>query len=122
MLSDRRTCENCGEPICIFLQFEADVVGLRHWHQQAAALENNRAWRKHAFCTYHRWSRGIGGERVKLERCVVIGVRAWYPDSAYMGFYENEDRSLRRRAIDMYGNETNAWWEFTNGAWALVEE
>ena len=59
---------------------------------------------------------------MKLERCVVIGVRAWYPDSAYMGFYENEDRSLRRRAIDMYGNEINAWWEFINGAWALVEE
>lgn len=120
MLSDRRPCENCREPICIFLQFEADVIGLQHWHQQAAALENNQARRKHAFCTYHWWSRGIGGERVKLERCVVIRVRFWYPDSAYMGFYKNEDQSLQRRAINMCGNEINAWWEFINGVWALV--
>ena len=121
MLSDRRTCENCGEPICIFLQFEADVVGLRHWHQRAAALENNRARRKHAFCTYHRWSRGIGGERVKLEQCVVIGIRSWYPSRAYMGFYADEDRNMRRRAVNLYGDAIDAWWEFRDGDWRLVE-
>ena len=122
MIEDDNTCDYCGENICIFLQFEADVIGLRGWNRRAALLETNRERRKHAFRTYFRWSRGIGRDREKLETCVVIGVRSWYPDKAYMGFYKNEDRSLRRRAVDMFGNEINAWWEFRDGAWALVEE
>ena len=43
------TCRWCGNEVCIFLQFEADIVGLRQWHQRAAALGTNRERRKMAF-------------------------------------------------------------------------
>ena len=94
MIEDDNTCDYCGENICIFLQFEADVIGLRGWNRRATLLETNRERRKHALCTYFRWSRGIDCDREKLETWVVIGIRSWYPDSAYMGFYKNEDWSL----------------------------
>ena len=121
MRSNELKCDNCGENICIFLQFEADVVGLRTWHQQAALLGNNRARRKYAFRTYHRWRKGFGGERVEFERCVVIGIRSWYPSRAYMGFYADEDQTMHRRAVNLYGDVIDAWWEFRDGDWQLVE-
>ena len=122
MLDYDAACTYCGKDICIFLQFEAEIISLRQWNQSAALMETNRERRKHAFRTYFRWSRGIGGGREKLEQCVVIGVRSWYPDTAYMGYHEAEDCSVRSQAEDMYGNKINAWWEFRDGAWALVEE
>ena len=35
-------CGFCHEEVCIFVQFEADVMGLRRWHARAAAMETNR--------------------------------------------------------------------------------
>ena len=122
MIDDDTGCSYCGEEICIFLQFEADIVSLRGWNKRAALLETNRERRKHTFRTHFRWSKGIGGGREQLEQCVVIGVRSWYPDSAYMGFHEAEDRSVRRQAEDMYGKKISVWWEFRNGVWVLAED
>ena len=92
----RETCNFCGEEVCIFVQFEADVMGLRRWHAHAAAIQTNREKWKFAFRTYFRWSKGIGGEREKLQRCVEIGVRTWFPSCAYMGFYDDDDITARR--------------------------
>ena len=117
MIGDEGKCAKCGENICIFVQFEADVVGLRGWHQRASALDTNRERRKHAFRTFFRWSGGIGGKREQLEECVVIGVRSLYPSNAYMGFYPNDDRTSRRRAVNMYGEALYVWWEFIDGEW-----
>ena len=39
-----------------------------------------------------------------------------------MGFQEDEDRSTRRRAVDLNGDPINAWWVFWDGAWVLDEE
>ena len=116
------TCRWCGNEVCIFLQFEADIVGLRQWHQRAAALGTNRERRKMAFRTFHRWREGIGGPRIKKERCVEVGVRSLFPDEAYMGFYNDEDRSKRRRAVNMMGEEIDAWWVFSDGGWVLEKE
>ena len=45
--------------------------------------------------------------------------RLWYPSCVYLGFYEEEDRSVRRRAVDTYGKVMDAWWEFRDGAWVF---
>ena len=116
------TCKFCDYNVCIFLQFEGDLANLRRWHQRTAALQTNRERRKHAFCTFHRWHRGVGGPREQFYKCVEIGVRSWYPDRAYMGFHDDEDRSARRRAVDLNGDPINAWWVFCDGAWVLDEE
>ena len=42
-----------------------------------------------------------------------------FPDDAYMGFYDDEDLSKRRRAVDMMGEEIDAWWVFLDGGWVL---
>ena len=64
----------------------------------------------------------MGGSRKKFNKCVELGVRLWYPDHAYMGFYADEDRSKRRRAVDAYGNAIdNRWWVFKDGVWVLEE-
>ena len=87
------------------------------------------------FTKMARTSRGVGDEpRTKearipyifqmesREKCVVVGIRSMYPSRAYMGFYGDEDQSLRRRAVDAEGNEIDLWWEFRDGAWELAEE
>ena len=73
--------------------------------------------KKTCFCTFFRWSGGIGGKREKLKECVVIGVRSWYPSNAYMGFFPDEDRTLRRRAVNMYGEALDVWLDFIDGEW-----
>ena len=52
MIGNEGKCEKFGKNICTFVQFEADVVGLREWHQRASALDTNRELRKHAFRTF----------------------------------------------------------------------
>ena len=85
--------------------------------------EKNREKRRMAFQTYFRCSRRVGRERLwqKLEACVEIGVRSWFPDIAYMGFYEEEDRTTRRQAIEMFGNRVHLWWVYRDGALMLEE-
>ena len=122
MAEEGNICISCGENVCLFLQFQADVANLQRWHKRAAALATNRDRRKHAFRTYFKRSCDVGGRRKELEKCVVIGVRPMYPSCAYMGFYGDEDRSLRRRAVDMEGNQIDLRWEFRDGAWELAEE
>ena len=102
MVEEGNTCISCGEDVCLFIQFQADVANLRRWHERAEALATNRERRKHAFRAYFRWSHGD-------------------PSRAYMGFYGDEDQSLRRRAVDAEGNEIDLWWEFRDGAWELAE-
>ena len=63
-----------------------------------------------------------GGTREQFYKCVELGVRSWYLDRAHMGFWEDEDRSAQRRAVDLNGNLINAWWVFWVGAWVLDEE
>ena len=122
MVEEGNTCISCGEDVCLFVQFHADVANLQRWHERAEALATNRKQRKHAFRAYFRWSHGVGGGRKQLEKCVVVGIRSMYPSRAYMGFYGDEDQSLRRRAVDAEGNEIDLWWEFRDGAWELAEE
>ena len=64
----------------------------------------------------------LGGARERFYKCVELGVQSWYPDRAYMGFWEDKDRSARRRAVDLNGDPINAWWVFWDGAWVLDEE
>ena len=118
---EEEVCETCGEHVCIVLQFEADVISLRQWNARLTALETNRERRRMIFWTYHRWRWGGGGGRVQLERCVEVGVRSWFPDRFYMGFHACNDRTARHRAVDMFGNDVNAWWVFRDGAWVLEE-
>ena len=113
------TCPTCSEHVCIFLQFEADVCNLRRWNARLEALTTNQERRRMVFSTYHRWRWGGGGGRTKLDVCVEIGVRSWFPDKAYMGFHDNENRKTRRQAIDMFGNRINLWWVYRDGAWML---
>ena len=105
-----------------FVQFEADIMGLRRWNAAILALRTNRERRKKVFQTYHRWRSGGGGPRTKLERCVVIGVRTLFPSRAYMGFHDADDTSERKQAEDLFGNRINAWWVYKEGAWVLDEE
>ena len=118
MIEDE-TCPTCGKPVCIFLQFEADVCNLQRWNARLAALTTNRERRSRVFGTYHRWRWGGGGERTMLELCVEIGVRSWFPDNFYMGFHDDNDTTVRRKAVDMFGNPANAWWVFRDGAWVI---
>ena len=74
------------------------------------------------FRTYFRWSKGVGGERQQLPRCVEIGVRSWFPSRAYMGFYDDDDRTATRQAVDMFGNAIDLSWVYRGGAWVLDEE
>ena len=121
-MEDETWCTLCGEVICIFLQFEGDLANQTRWHQRAAALPTNRERRKHAYRTFYSWCEGVGGSRKKFNKCVEIGVRSWYPDHAYMGFYTDEDRSKRRRVVDANGDAIdNWWWFFKDGVWVLQE-
>ena len=115
-------CPWCNNIVCVALQFEADIMDLRNWHKRAAALSSNRERRKFAFRTYNRWKNGPGGGRNRLEKCVLVGIRCMFPSEAYMGHHDYEDRSVRRRAVDMMGNRINAWWVFRNGGWELEKE
>ena len=94
---DDNTCNYCGKNVCIFLQSKADIIGLQRWNKRGALLETNRERRKHAFRTYFQWRRGIGLDRVKLERCVIIGVRSWYPDSACISFYKKRRSEFAKK-------------------------
>ena len=115
-------CSWCNKSVCIFLQFEADIMDLRHWHQRAAALSSDRERRKFVFRTYNRWKNGPGGGRNELEKCVLVGIRCLFPSDAYMGHHDHEDQSVRRRAVNMMGEGINAWWVFWNGGWELEKE
>ena len=87
---------------------------LGRWHERAVALEMNRERWKHAFRTSVRWSQGVGAARTKLSKCVEIGVMTWYPDRAYIGFQEVDDRRVRIQAVDMFGEFIDAvlvWWD-----------
>ena len=114
------TCKICKKHVCIFSQFEADVMQLVRWHERAAALDTNRQRRAFAFQTYHRW-RDRGSTRERIENCVESGIRCWFPDKAYMGFHDDEDRTMHRRAVDMNGNYVDAWWVYHNDGWVLEE-
>ena len=118
----KQTCEKCGEEVCLFTQFEADVSNLQGWQARVAALATNRERRKMAFRTYFQWSRGLGGGREKLEKCVEIGVRSWFPSRAYMGFREGNDAAARIQAIDMFGKPVDCWWVCKDSAWVLDNE
>ena len=115
-------CPTCGEDVCIFLQFEADVIGLRRWNAAVMAKPTNRERRKMVFRMYFTWRSGGGGSRTKLERCVKIGVRTWFPSHAYMGFHDADNPSERKQAVDPFGNRINAWWVYKEGAWVLDKE
>ena len=79
--------------------------------------------RKYAFRLFHRWSEGIGGDRKKFSKCVEVGIRSWFPSRAYIGFQPVDDRSARRRAVDINGDALdNLWWVFKEGQWVLDEE
>ena len=103
MTEEKDTCYYCGYDLCVFIQFEGEIANLGRWHQRAQLLETNRERRKHAFSTFPRWYARVGGCRKKLYQLVEIGVRSWYPDKAYIGFWVDEDRSARRRAVDKNG-------------------
>ena len=118
---EEEVCEICGEHVCIFLQFEADVCNLQRWNARVMAQETNRARRRMIFRTYHRWRWGGGGGRVQFERCVEIGVRSWFLDRCYMGYYAGNDTTARHQAVDMFGNDVDSWWVFRDGAWVLDE-
>ena len=90
-------CPYCGDNICIFLQFEADVLGLRRWNTAVMALRTNQERRKKIFQTYHRWRLDGGGSRIKHKRCVKIGVRTWFLDRTYMGFHDADDVTSRNK-------------------------
>ena len=95
-------------------------MALGHWHEQAIHLKDNRERRKYMFRTYHRW-RGRGSSRQRIEKCVEIGVRIWFPSKAYMGYYDNNDRSVCKRAVDIFGNDIDAWWVYGDDGWVLEE-
>ena len=115
MIGNEGKCKKCVKSICIFVQFEADIVGLRGWHPRVSALDTHRERRQHDVRTFFRWSGGIGGKTEKLKECVVIGVMSWYPSNAYMVFYPDEDQTLHRRTMNMYGEALDVWWEFIDG-------
>ena len=46
MVEEGNTCISCGEDVCLFVQFHADVANLRRWHERAEALATNRERRK----------------------------------------------------------------------------
>ena len=115
-------CESCGEEVCLFTQFEADVSNLQGWQARVAALTTNRKRRKMAFRMYFQWSRGVGGGREKLEKCVKISVRSWFPSRAHMGFRDGNDAALQIQAIDMFRKPVDYWWVCKDGAWVLDDE
>ena len=121
-MMEANLCKWCEEEVCTFTQFEADVASLGGWQARITALKTNREKRKMMFRTYFRWSRGIYGPRENLDACVLFGARSLYPSRAYMGFCEVNDRSVRKRAEDIFGNDIDLWWEFSGGAWELEEE
>ena len=116
-MTEEETYPTCGEHVYIFLQFEADVCNLHQWKVRLAALTKNCERRIRVFGTYHRWRCGGGGGRTRFELCVKIGARSCFPDHFYIGFHDDNDPTVQRRVVDMFGNPDNTWWVFRDGAW-----
>ena len=121
-MEEGNTCISCGEDVCLFMQFQADVANLRRWNARVDALETNRDKRKMVFRTYFKWSGVPGVHRQRLPDCVVFGVRACFPSRGYMGFCEDNDPTVRKQAEDIFGNLIDLWWVFRDGGWELEEE
>ena len=88
------------KPVCIFTQFEADVMQLVRWHEQAAALDTNIQKTLFEFRTYDRW-RDRDSTRGLIKNCVESGIICWFPDNAYIVFNDDEATTMRRRAVDI---------------------
>ena len=56
---------------------------------------------------------------MRLKICVKIGVRSWFPDHFYIGFHDDNNPTVRRKVVDMFGSPANAWWVFRDGAWVI---